>query len=177
MSSSPALDPDVAQVLDLSHSDLARAQALLDAQPVENLVALVCRAPAHRREELLKLLEQPERVIALLPEAELCFTAKAVGLHDAGWILASATNEQIIASLDLDAWQGLEFDLAKFDTWMDALAHAGDSTLVRATQHVNTELVYLYLLKRLLVDLKPPDSESNDDWQPPIGAQTIDGQF
>jgi hypothetical protein len=177
MSSSPALDPDVANVLTLSQADPAHAQALLDAQPLENLVALVCRAPAHRREELLKLLDHPERVIALLPDAELCFTAKAVGLHDAGWLLASATNGQLIAALDLDAWQGLEFDLEKFDTWMNALAHAGDTTLVRVTQHVDTELIYLYLLKHLIVDLKPPDSESNDDWQPPIGAQTIDGQF
>jgi hypothetical protein len=177
MSSSPALDPDVAEVLKLSQTDLTRAQALLDAQPVENLVALVCRAPANRREEILKILDQPDRVIALLPDAELCFTAKALGLHDAGWLLASATNEQLIAALDLDSWQGLDFDLTQFNVWMDALAHAGDATLMRVTQKVDTELIYLYLLKRLIVDLKPPDSESNDDWQPPIGAQTIDGQF
>ncbi len=177
MSSSPALDPDVADVLSLSQSDPARAHALLAAEPVENIVALVCRAPAHRREELLKLLDHPEKVIELLPDAELCFTAKAVGLHDAGWILASATDGQLVASIDLDSWQGLEIDLVKFDTWMDALAHAGDPTLVRAVQHVDKELIYLYLLKHLIVDLKPPDSESNDDWQPPIGAQTIDGQF
>jgi hypothetical protein len=51
----------------------------LDAQ-----VALVCETPVARRSELIDLSLQSEALIAQLPPAELCFTAKAVGLHDAG---------------------------------------------------------------------------------------------
>jgi len=140
-------------------------------------VALVCRAPARQREGLLRLLPDPEIVVPALPEVEFCCTARAIGLADAHWLLSLASPEQIIAAVDIDAWQGSEPDLFKLDEWIHAVARAGDTSLFRAATTLDTELIYLYLRNHIEVELKPPDSESNDDWQPREGAQTLEGQF
>ncbi len=165
---------EIAQLLAGNAADTTRflAECSLDEQ-----AALVCSAPLGRRAELLQLTPMPEQVIPLLPEAELCYTVKEIGLQDAGWALACASTEQLIAAVDLDIWEGFAPEPAKLDTWLDALAHAGDATLLRGVQELDTELIFLYLKNRIASDLKPPDSESCDDWQPPIGGQTLDGQF
>lgn len=115
----------------------------------------------------------PEEVIPLLPEAEFCFTAKAVGLADAAWILEHGTAGQIVTSLDLDGWRGLEPNPATFREWLPALAEAGDETLLRTAQSIDTELLVLMLRDRVHVMLDPKDEE----WQAPEGAHTLDGQF
>jgi hypothetical protein len=140
----------------------------LDAQ-----VALVCETPVARRSALLDLMPEPERVIPELPEAELCFTAKAVGLHDAGWILEHATPEQMVACVDLDAWSEFVPDPEGVDAWIQAFADAGAPTLVTAARELDAELLVLWLRWRVEVALRPQD----DDWTPAPGAQTLDQQF
>jgi hypothetical protein len=102
------------------------------------------------------------------------FTVKAVGLHDAGWILAAATPEQIIAGLDLDAWRGYQVDVATLGEWIAALAEADPEALVRAARALDPELLVMYLRARLLVVQKPSDDPG---WEPPLHGQTLEGQF
>ena len=140
-------------------------------------MALVCEAPLPERGALLELLPAPEAVVPALPEAELCFTAKAIGLADAGWLLAHATPEQLVACVDLDAWSSTALipDRARLGAWLAVLADAGEDALLRAARALDAELLVLWLQERLEVWLKPPDSEG--DWQPPDGTQTLEGQF
>ena len=140
----------------------------LDAQ-----VALVCDAPLSRRAELLDLLPEPEAVIPRIPEAELCFTIKAIGLADSPWILEHATPAQISTCIDLDAWSGTLPDRRALDTWIDALAETEDEAFLRSVHALDPEMLVLYLRGRVDVALKPND----DDWQPPEGAQTLEGKF
>jgi hypothetical protein len=171
---SPEVVPAEARdLLELAKRDRTAAVRALDALPLERQVELVCETPVARRAALLELMPHPERVIPALPEAELCFTAKAVGLADAGWILEHASDEQMIACLDLDAWRELAPDRAQLDAWLAAFADAGPGTLVRATHALDPELVVLALKARIEVWLKPND----DDWVPPAGAHTLEGQF
>ena len=137
-------------------------------------VALVCETPARRRAELLAVAPEPERLIPALPPAELCFTALAVGLDDAGWILEHAGAEQMTACVDLDAWhQGLP-DRARLGGWLVAFADAGEEALLRAARAVDFEAWTLHLMDRIEVVLKPSGDE---DWTPPTGGLTLDGQF
>ena len=87
-----------------ARNDRDGAQAELDDLALDAQVALVCETPLAMRGALLGLASDPAPIIEALPEAELCFTAKAIGLHDASWVLASATPEQLVACVDLDAW-------------------------------------------------------------------------
>jgi len=136
----------------------------------------VCETPVARRAELLDLLRAPEQVIPRLPEAELCFTVKAIGLADAGWLLAHATDEQVQACVDLDAWRADDDvpDRERLSAWLAALLDADDDALLRAVHALDTELLMLWLADRVEVFLKPNDDPG---WQPPAGARTLEGQF
>ncbi len=171
---SPEVVPAEARhILELAKRDRTAAARELESLPLSRQVELVCETPAAMRAALLVLLPQPELVIPQLPEAELCFTAKAVGLADAGWILEHASDEQMVACLDLDAWREAAPDRAALDAWLLAFADAGAETLVRAAHALDPELLVLALKTRIEVWLKP----NEPDWLPPAGAQTLEGQF
>jgi hypothetical protein len=169
----PATDPS-RRILDLSRTDRGAASDLAASLSLEEQVALVCDAPLALRGALLELMPDPDAVIPRLPEAELCFTVKAIGLADADWILAHATPEQVVASVDLDAWDGYELNLATLSGWLDALAQTPRAALMRAFKALDAELVVSLLRSRVEVWLKPAGDE---DWQPPESSQTLEGQF
>lgn len=164
----------VQRILDLARSDRVAAGRAVAAEPLARQIELVCETPAALRSRVLDLLPEPEKVIPELPEAELCFTAKAIGLEDAGWLLEHATGSQLVTALDLDAWQGLELEATQLGAWMKALGDAGAQTLARTARAMDPELLVLFLKAHIEVWLKPP---SEDDWQPPQGARSLDGQF
>lgn len=166
--------PDaIRRVLELTRRDPPAAAELLKRLPLEDQVAVVCAAPADRRAEVLFLTPSPERVVSALPDAELCFTVKGVGLGDAAEILACATPDQLVACVDLDAWMDDVPDRLALNTWLEAFLEASDETLLRAATCLDPEVLVLALKGRVRVELKP----NADDWQPPAGGQTLDGQF
>jgi hypothetical protein len=169
-----AMPPTARRVLQRAREDRVDATRMLAELEPDAQVALVCETPLARRAELLSLLPEPESVVPRLPEAELCFTLKAIGVTDASWLLELASEEQIVAGLDLDAWKGALPDPAALDEWMGAIVEAGPDTLARTLRALDPELVVCFLDDRIDVELKP---SGDDDWQPPAGAQTLDGQF
>jgi hypothetical protein len=173
MPQSPDLPRDVRDLLALGRRDRRAARDALDVLPLDEQVALVCRAPVSRRAELLELAAHPERLVPALPEAELVFTVKAIGRADAAWLLAHATDEQLRACIDLDAWRRAAPDRDVLGEWIETFAEADDDTLVRAAQALDPELLHLWLADRAEVTLKTEDP----GWQPPSSAATIDGQF
>lgn len=170
----PVLPARARELLELARRDRAAAKRAIAALSLDAQLELVCESPAARRAELLELAPLPEALIPRLPPAELCFTAKAVGLHDAGWLLEHATGEQLVACLDLDAWSEALPDSGKLEEWLAALAHAGEETLLRAAHALDMELLVLEVRARARVTLKP---SGDDSWEPPVGAHTLDGQF
>jgi hypothetical protein len=172
---SPPRAPDLARrVLALAPRDRAGAEALLAGLPLDAQVAAVCDAPLARRAEVLALTPMPEAVTPRLPEAELCFLVKAVGLSDAVWILEDATPEQVVASVDLDAWKGDEPDLPRLSEWLEALARTSRPTFLRAVRALDAEIVVRFLQSRIQVFQKPTDDEG---WSAPEGSLTLEGQF
>ena len=169
----PSTLPDTREILRLARSDKAAAEQAVAQLSLDEQVALVCAAPMGLRSRVLELTPAPEEVIPRMPEAELCFTVKAVGLWDADWILEHASETQIVTSLDLDGWVGPLPDGDSLRSWLAALAHAGDGALLRTARSVDTELLVLMLRDRVHVLLDPNDEE----WQAPEGARTLDGQF
>jgi hypothetical protein len=171
---SPAPVPaEVQRLLDLARRDRGAASRALAGLPLSGQVELVCETPVRLRGRLLELLPAPELVIPELPEAELCFTAKAIGLADAGWVLEHATDEQLVAAVDLDAWRGAAPDPASLADWLGAFGEAGPETLVRAARAIDPELLVLGLKDRIEVWLKP----AGEDVEPPPGSRSLEGQF
>jgi hypothetical protein len=161
------------RILELAKQDRLAAAAALAALPIEAQVALICESPVQRRAELLELVGAPEEVIPRIPPADLCFVAKAVGLADAGWLLEHASEEQITAAIDLDAWNTTAPDRVRLGQWLTALAGAGEETLLRAVHALDFELLVLALRARVRVQLIGRDEA--DAVGP--GGLTIDGQF
>jgi len=159
--------------MDLARRDRRAAEQALSELSLEQQLAVVSETPLGQRARTLELTPQPEQIIPLLPDAELCFLAKAEGLYDASWILEHATPRQLVASLDLDAWKGLTVDSDAIGAWLAALAEAGETPLLRAAHSLDPELLVLHLRERVDVVLTHKD----DEWQPPPGAQTLEGQF
>lgn len=175
MSDQPVPAAETRRILALARQDRNAARREIALLPLEDQVGLVCEAPLPARREILDLLPTPEAVIPELPEAELCFTAKAIGLADSSWLLAHATPEQLVACVDLDAWSSLDLvpDRARLGAWMAAFADAGETALLAAARSLDPELLVLWLQDRIHVWLKT----NEDDWEPPDGAQSLDGQF
>jgi hypothetical protein len=173
MADQPAPPSDARRILGQARRDRAAAAEAIARLPLESQVALVCEAPLAQRAALLDLVPEPERVIPVIPDAELCFTVKAIGIHDAPWILEYATVEQVVACVDLDAWDGDKPDRATMDAWLDVLAETSEESFLRSVCALDPEILVLYLRSRVEIQLKPND----DDWTPPEGAQTLDGQF
>ncbi len=173
MPQAPSLPPEARRVLELARRDRAAAREALAKQPLEAQLELVCSSPAAERARLIELCPHPERLVPALPEAELCYTAKAVGLHDAGWLLEHARAEQVVACVDLDAWRRDVPDRVTLSAWLRALADANEAVFVEAVRTLDPELVVLYLGDRIEVALKP----SEGDWEPPPGSRSVDGQF
>jgi hypothetical protein len=174
MATRPALPPDPKRILDIARRDRVAATRALAELSLEKQVAVVCEAPIARRAELLNLVPFPENVVPQIPEAEFCFTIKAIGLADAPWLLEYATPEQVVACIDLDGWTGLTPDRETLDDWMDALADTSAESFLRSVRALDPEVVVLYLKNRILVEQKPDEKEG---WDPPEGSQTLDGQF
>lgn len=169
------LPAEARRLLALARKDRDGARAALATLAVDEQVALVCETPVARRAELLDLLRAPEQVIPRLPEAELCFTVKAIGLADAGWVLAHASDEQLQSCVDLDAWGAEDTpDRERLSAWIGALLEGGDDALLRALHALDAELLMLWLADRLEAHLKPNDDPG---WQAPAGARTLEGQF
>ena len=166
--------PAPQRILTLARNDRAAAARALEDLSLDSQVALLCETPLSQRGELLVLLPAPENVIPAIPEAELCFTVKAIGIEDSAWLLEYATEEQVVACLDLDAWRGTAPDRAALDRWLDVLCLTGEESFLRSVQALDPEVVVLYLKHRIHCVQKPDDDEG---WQPPEGAQTLEGQF
>jgi hypothetical protein len=161
-------------LLDLARRDKRAANEAFAQLTFDQQLQIVCESPLASRMRMLELSPQPEALIPLIPEAEFCFTVKSVGLNDASWLMEYATPEQLIACADLDGWKGMVPDYASLESWLTIIAEAGDETMLRAGKAFDPELWVLFLRADVFVDLKPTEDEG---WQPPEGAQTLDGQF
>ena len=170
-----ALSPHAQDILSLARANKKSAEAAMSQLSIAEQVALVCEAPLSHRAELLELAPLPEAIIPELPEAELVFTVKAVGLSDAAWILEYATSEQFVACVDLDVWRGTTPDRNTLDEWIDAFAEISPDGFIRAIRSLDPELVVLFLKSRITADQRPP--RDDQDWEPPDHSKTLDGQF
>jgi hypothetical protein len=168
--------PQARRLLQLARSDRLAAEKQLATLTPEQQAAVVCEAPLAMRRRMLDLLSDPESVVPLIPEAELCYTCRAIGLEDANWLLPMATAEQVVACFDLDAWSGLTVDTARLDSWLAALADTDSETLLRAAQALDPELLAIFLRNHVDVYLKP-SPQDDPDWSPPDSSQTLEGQF
>jgi hypothetical protein len=168
--------PEARRLLQLARSDRRAAEREIAALPPEQQAAVVCEAPLSIRRRIIELLPDPESVVPHIPEAELCYLCRAIGLEDSDWLLPLATDQQIVACFDLDAWSGISVDPTRLDAWIAAIAGTDEETLLRSAQALDPELIAIFLRNHVDVTLKP-SPQDDPDWEPPDQSQTLEGQF
>lgn len=171
-----AFVPEARRLLKLAREDRRAAERELATLRPEEQAAVVCEASLSIRRRMLDLLPNPEAIVPLIPEAEFVYTCRAIGLEDASWLLAMATDDQLVTAFDLDAWSGHDVSPARLEAWMAALAASDDETVLRAARAMDPELLVIFLRQHVDVTLKPSEQE-DPDWTPPDGSQTLEGQF
>lgn len=168
--------PQARQLLALARTDRRAAESELRQLSPENQAVVVVESALGIRRQVIELLPDPEAVIPLIPEAEFCYTCRAIGLEDANWLLPMATPTQLVACFDLDAWNGIEIDEQRLDSWIAALADTDDETILLAADSIDPEIIAIYLRNHIDVHLKP-SPQDDPDWSPPDSSQTLEGQF
>jgi hypothetical protein len=156
-------------LLRMSRTDRSGAKTALAAMSNEAQARACQDLRLEARAEFLMLIEHPEDIVPLLPEAELVQTVRAGGMSEAAWLLELATPEQRIAAFDLDCWTGAELKVARVHEWFDALIEAGRPTLVKALQEIELEILLLAVHAEAEVAVVSKEQE------PPIGFFTPDG--
>lgn len=150
--------------------DRAAARKRMRALAPELLAEACSELRPEVRPEFLMLLDSPEHVVPLLPEAELVHTVRAGGMSDAAWLLELATPEQRLACFDLDCWQEADLAIERVQEWIDALIEAGRPTLVRALGEVDLEVSLLALRAETEVAILGKEDEPPPGWFTPDGT-------
>jgi hypothetical protein len=157
-----------ARLLRLAEERPDEVRALLRALGAEGQARACQDLRPELRPRFLMLVDEPEAVVPLLPDAEVCITIRATGMSEAAWLLEIATPEQRQACFDLDCWQGEELAIERAIEWIDALTEAGRETLAQAFGEVDPELLVLALRTLTGVailgkeEVPPPDSFTVD---------------
>ncbi|CAN5553349.1 hypothetical protein BH09MYX1_BH09MYX1_24180 [soil metagenome] len=103
-----------------------------------------------RRTQLLaRVIETPDLVHAIKSLAPPAFSAlvRAIGIEDAGEIVALATTEQLVSAFDEDLFasdrpgEREEFDPKRFVTWLEVLLEAGDDVAARRVSELAEDFV------------------------------------
>ncbi len=157
------------ELIRLARSDRVAAKAALAAMSNEAQARACQDLRLEMRDEFLMLIEHPEDIVPLLPEAELVQTVRAGGMSEAAWLLELATPEQRVAAIDLDCWTGAELQVTRVHEWLDALIEAGRPTLVKALDEIDLEVLLLALHAETEVAVVSKEQV------PPIGYFTPDG--
>jgi uncharacterized protein DUF6178 len=161
---------DGVALLRLGRSDRAAARARLRELAPEEIASLCQELRPEARTEFLMLLDRPEAVVPLLPEAELVHTVRAGGMSEAAWLLEIATPEQRVACFDLDCWNGQALVVPRVQEWLDALVEAGRPTLVKALGEIDLELLILALRAETRIAVVAKEDIPPDGWFSPDGV-------
>lgn len=111
----------------------------------------LAHAIARRGRDMLNATDLAQTVPEL-PQLEIYFVVKELGVVDAVPILRHATCEQLQAIVDLDCWQkGDRPNFADIDTWLGPFAAQGHEALCRAFFAMDPELQTLFLAQDLTI--------------------------
>jgi hypothetical protein len=109
------------------------------------------------RRLLRRVLDEPDLPAAVrsLPPASLATLIGAVGIEDAGELLAIATPEQFVHLIDESLWQqdgpDERFDHQRFVTWLEVMFEGGDALVVEKLRALPEDTLALALTGQVWV--------------------------
>ncbi len=116
----------------------------------DSLVAEV----AHRirlRPDAMFDVDEPERLVPLLPVQELLFAIEEMGVMDSGDLLALTTPAQVQAFLDLSLWARDRVDPEEATDWISVLLDLEDEVFAEKLRGLDQELLSTLIRKYVQV--------------------------
>jgi hypothetical protein len=115
--------------------------------------------PSRPTSLLTQLIEAPDLVqqVRELPTESFAALVRAVGVEDAGEIVALATTEQLVAAFDEDLFvndrpgEREAFDPERFAVWLEVLLEAGDAVAAGRVAELSEDFVTQALASQVLV--------------------------
>jgi len=92
-------------------------------------------------------VDDPERVVPLLPVQELLFAVQEMGVIDAGDLVALTTPVQVRAFLDLSVWTRDRLEPDETDDWLTMLLDLEDEDFLKKITGLDPELLGTILRK------------------------------
>jgi len=92
-------------------------------------------------------VEDPERLVPLLPVQELLFAIQEMGVIDAGDLVALTTSAQVQAFLDLSIWTRDRLDPEESDDWLAMVLELDDDDFIQKVRGLDPELLGTILRK------------------------------
>lgn len=92
-------------------------------------------------------VEEPERLVPLLPVQELLFAIQQMGVTDAGDLVALTTPAQVRAFLDLSLWTRDLLEPDESDDWLAMLLELDDPDFIEKVRGLDPELLGTILRK------------------------------
>lgn len=127
--------------------------------------------------DLLDRAGAAKRVRAL-PEQEIAFLIRELGLNDSLDLLRVAAPEQIQACIDIDCWQGDRLDPDRLQPWLEVLTELGPANLGAVVAALDHELLVTFCAQRMRVyDLscdEPPEEPQGHFYNTPDRFYTVD---
>jgi hypothetical protein len=117
-----------------------------DEAGITALVRDVARRMRMRPDAVFEV-EEPERIVPLLPVQELLFAVQEMGVTDAGDLVALATPAQVRALLDLSVWARDRVEPEETGEWLAMLLELDDDTFIEKVRALDPELLGTILRK------------------------------
>ena len=141
--------------------------------PAEQIDYLCCQ-DARQKTRLLIDAPNGSELMAKLPTQEVYLLAVEHGPEHLPELLSLASPEQWSGFIDLDCWNGDQFDVAKTHRWLISLLQGEEETVFTVLREMNFEQLVL-LFKSELDILSGPEADENSDAR--IDAIKRDGGY
>ena len=138
-----------------------QAREIVDGLSHQQKMHLFLTADPKNRMRLLSVLERPKDLVQAVPEEEVYWTIKEIGVNKSLPLLKMSSDDQLHFLCDIEWWDGEDLNPKRMYTWLKALSRCGDAKVSQWLRMLDFDLLALTLRKFIRV-YKPHDDYMDD---------------
>ncbi len=138
-----------------------QAREILNSLSHQQKTHLFLTADPKNRMRLLSALDRPKDIVQAVPEEEVYWTIKEIGVRKSLPLLKMTSDDQLHFLCDVEWWDGETLNLKRMYTWLKALTMCGDAKVSQWLRSFDFDLLALTLKKFIRV-YKPHDDYVDD---------------
>ncbi|MCD6459603.1 hypothetical protein J7L67_02925 [bacterium] len=136
------------------------AREILSTLSNTRLVNIFITSTPKERLKILSLLDNPVHIVRAVPEEEIYWTIKEVGIKNSLPLLKLTSSDQLHFIFDVEWWDGDTLSLKRISKWLQAISKCGNSKVKQWLNSFDFELLVLTFKK--FIKVFKPDEMTND---------------